>query len=174
MVLRDRSGNISDIQTKQVINDKLAPKIENTSIKIAEGDKKATFKFMSDEEGTYYYILRKAGDTTVPVPTNAEEVIERGSTSTMRKDTNEISLTLEPHQDYELYVAVQDRYKNATMLQVGTESKVYTYDDNQNKTITLTQGETDKGIMAYKFFSDGTPPKIAVDKETGKDSRIKK
>ncbi|MFF5819513.1 S-layer homology domain-containing protein [Lysinibacillus capsici] len=160
MVLRDRSGNISDIQTKQVINDKLAPKIENTSIKIAEGDKKATFKFMSDEEGTYYYILRKVGDTSVPVPTNAEEVIERGSTSTMRKDTNEISFTLEPHQDYELYVAVQDRYKNATMLQVGTESKVYTYDDNQNKTITLTQGETDKGIMAYKFFSDGTPPKV--------------
>lgn len=160
MVLRDRSGNVSDIQTKHVIDDRTAPKIENTSIKIAEGDKKATFKFMSDEDGTYYYILRKAGETTVPVPTSAEEVIERGRASTMRKDTNEISLTLEPHQEYELYVAVQDRYKNATMLQVGTESKVYTYDENQNKAIALTPGVSGTGIMAYKFFSDGTPPKV--------------
>ncbi|MBX8945030.1 MULTISPECIES: S-layer homology domain-containing protein [Lysinibacillus] len=160
MVLRDRSGNISDIQTKQVINDKLAPKIENTSIKIAEGDKKATFKFMSDEEGTYYYILRKAGETTVPVPTSAEEVIERGRASTMRKDTNEISLTIDPHQDYELYVAVQDRYKNASMLQVGTNSTIYTHNENQSKPISLTPGENGTGVMAYKFFSDGTPPKV--------------
>jgi len=79
----------------------------------------------------------------------------------MRKGTNEINFaTLEPHQNYELYVAVKDRYKNATMLQVGTESKVYTFDEQQNKTITLTPGETDKGVMAYKFFSDGTPPKV--------------
>ena len=33
MVLRDRSGNVSDIQTKHVIDDRTAPKIENTSIK---------------------------------------------------------------------------------------------------------------------------------------------
>ncbi|MEC1304100.1 S-layer homology domain-containing protein [Lysinibacillus capsici] len=160
MVLRDRSGNVSDIQTKHVIDDRTAPKIENTSIKIAEGDKKATFKFMSDEDGTYYYILRKAGETTVPVPTSAEEVIERGRASTMRKDTNEISLTLEPHQDYELYVAVQDRYKNASMLQVGTNSTIYTHNENQSKPISLTPGENGTGVMAYKFFSDGTPPKV--------------
>ncbi|WP_155593389.1 S-layer homology domain-containing protein [Lysinibacillus cavernae] len=160
MVLRDRSGNVSDIQTKHVIDDRTAPKIENTSIKIAEGNKNATFKFMSNEEGTYHYILRKAGDTAVPVPTSAEEVIDRGRASTMRKDTNEISLALEPHQDYELYVAVKDRYKNATMLQVGTESKVYTYDEKQNKTMALTPGVSGTGIMAYKFFSDGTPPRV--------------
>jgi len=160
MVLRDRSGNVSDIQTKHVIDDRTAPKIENTSIKIAEGDKKATFKFMSDEAGTYYYILRKAGETTVPVPTSAEEVIERGRASSMRKDTNEISFTLDPHQNYELYVAVQDRYKNATMLQVGTESIIYTHDEKQNKTFSLTPSLNNTGIMAYKFFSDGTPPKV--------------
>ncbi|WP_338652252.1 S-layer homology domain-containing protein [Lysinibacillus sp. Y5S-8] len=161
MVLRDRSGNVSDIETRHVIDDQTPPKIENTSIKIAQGDKNATFKFMSDEDGTYHYILRKAGDTTVPVPSSAEEVIERGRASNMRKGTNEINFaTLEPHQNYELYVAVKDRYKNATMLQVGTESKVYTFDEQQNKTITLTPGETDKGVMAYKFFSDGTPPKV--------------
>lgn len=161
MVLRDRSGNVSDIETRHVIDDQTPPKIENTSIKIAQGDKNATFKFMSDEDGTYHYILRKAGDATVPVPSSAEEVIERGRASNMRKGTNEINFTsLEPHQNYELYVAVKDRYKNATMLQVGTESKVYTFDEQQNKTITLTPGETDKGVMAYKFFSDGTPPKV--------------
>lgn len=161
MVLRDRSGNVSDIETRHVIDDQTPPKIENTSIKIAQGDKNATFKFMSDEDGTYHYILRKAGDTTVPVPSSAEEVMERGRASNMRKGTNEINFaTLEPHQNYELYVAVKDRYKNATMLQVGTESKVYTFDEQQNKTITLTPGEIDKGVMAYKFFSDGTPPKV--------------
>lgn len=161
MVLRDRSGNVSDIQTKHVIDDRTAPKIENTSIKIAEGDKKATFKFMSDEAGTYYYILRKAGDTTVPVPASAEEVIERGRASTMRKDTNEINLSpLEPHENYELYVAVKDRYNNSTMVQVGTESTIYTHDEKQNKTISLTPSLNNAGIMAYKFFSDGTPPKV--------------
>jgi len=160
MVLRDRSGNLSEIETRHVIDDQTPPKIDNTSIKIAKDDKNATFKFMSNEEGTYHYILRKAGDTTVSVPTSAEEVIDRGHASTMRKDTNEISLALEPHQDYELYVAVKDRYKNATMLQVGTESKVYTYDEKQNKTVALTSGVSGTGIMAYKFFSDGTPPKV--------------
>ncbi len=161
MVLRDRSGNVSDIQTKHVIDDRTAPKIENTSIKIAEGDTKATFKFMSDEAGTYHYILRRADDSTVSVPTSAEEVIARGRASTMRKDTNEINLSpLEPHQNYELYVAVQDRYKNATMVQVGTESTIYTHDEKQNKPISLTPGESGTGVMAFKFFSDGTPPKV--------------
>ena len=160
MVLRDRSGNVSDIQTKHVIDDQTPPKIENTSIKIAEGDKKATFKFMSDEDGTYYYVLRKADDTTIPVPTSAEEVIARGTASNMRKDTNEINLSLSEHQDYELYVAVKDRYNNATMLQVGTESKVYTFDEKQNKPIALTPSGNGTGVMAYKFFSDGTPPKV--------------
>ncbi|MEK8196119.1 S-layer homology domain-containing protein [Lysinibacillus sp. FSL M8-0134] len=161
MVLRDRSGNVSDIQTKHVIDDRTAPKIENTSIKIAEGDTKASFKFMSDEAGTYHYILRRADDSTVSVPTSAEEVIARGRASTMRKDTNEINLSpLEPHQNYELYVAVQDRYKNATMVQVGTESTIYTHDEKQNKPISLTPGESGTGVMAYKFFSDGTPPKV--------------
>ncbi len=160
MVLRDRSGNISDIQVKHVIDDQTPPKIENTSIKIAEGDTKATFKFMSDEDGTYHYILRKADDTTIPVPTSAEEIIARGTASNMRKDTNEINLSLSPHQEYELYVAVKDRYNNATMLQMGTESKVYTFDEKQNKPITLTPGGNGAGVMAYKFFSDGTPPKV--------------
>ncbi|MGE7999651.1 S-layer homology domain-containing protein [Lysinibacillus sp. NPDC093190] len=160
MVLRDRSGNVSDIQAKHVIDDQTPPKIENTSIKIAEGDKKATFKFMSDEDGTYHYILRKADDTTIPVPTSAEEIIARGTASNMRKDTNEINLSLSEHQDYELYIAVKDRYNNATMLQVGTESKVYTFDEKQNKLITLTPGGNGTGVMAYKFFSDGTPSKV--------------
>ncbi|MFJ5565085.1 S-layer homology domain-containing protein [Lysinibacillus xylanilyticus] len=159
MVLRDRSGNVSDIQTKHVIDDQTAPKIENTSIKIAKDDKQGTFRFLSDEEGTYHYILRKEGDPTPP-PTSAAEVIAKGTASTMRKDTNEINLSLEPHQKYELYVAVKDRYNNATMLQVGTESKIYTYDEKQNQPLNLTPGEDGKGVMAYKFFSDGTPPKV--------------
>jgi len=159
MVLRDRSGNVSDIQTKHVIDDQTPPIIENTSIKIAEGDKKATFRFMSDEDGTYHYILRKEGDSTPP-PTSAAEVIAKGTASNMRKDTNEINLSLEPHQKYELYVAVKDRYNNATMLQVGTESKIYTYDEKQNQSFNLTPDKDGTGVMAYKFFSDGTPPKV--------------
>ncbi|MEX3747480.1 S-layer homology domain-containing protein [Lysinibacillus xylanilyticus] len=159
MVLRDRSGNVSDIQTKHVIDDRTPPKIENTSIKIAKDDKQGTFRFMSDEEGTYHYILRKEGDPTPP-PTSAAEVIAKGTASNMRKDTNEINLSLEPHQKYELYVAVKDRYNNETMLQVGTESKVYTYDEKQNKPMNLKPGENGTGVMAYKFFSDGTPPKV--------------
>lgn len=159
MVLRDRSGNVSDIQSKHVIDDRTPPVIDNTSIKILEGDRKATFKFMSDEDGSYYYVLRKVGDPT-PGPTTPEEVMAKGITSSMRKDTNEISLTLEPHQEYELYVAVKDRYNNVTMVQKGTESKVYTFDEKQNKTITLTDPENGNGKMKYTFFSDGTPPKV--------------
>lgn len=159
MVLRDRSGNVSDIQTKHVIDDRTAPVIDNTSIKILEGDRKATFRFMSDEEGSYYYVLRKVGDPT-PGPTTPEEVLAKGITSSVRKDTNEISLTLEPHQEYELYVAVKDRYNNVTMVQKGTESKVYTFDEKQNKLITLTPGSNGTGVMKYTFFADGTPPKV--------------
>ncbi|GEM_PF-5896800 len=159
MVLRDRSGNVSDIQTKHVIDDRTAPVIDNTSITVAEGDRKATFRFMSDEDGSYYYVLRNVGDST-PAPTTPEEVMAKGITSSMRKDTNEISLTLAPHQQYELYVAVKDRYNNVTMLQKGTESKVYTFDEKQNKPITLTPGGGGNGVMKYTFFSDGTPPKV--------------
>ncbi|TKI71814.1 S-layer homology domain-containing protein [Lysinibacillus mangiferihumi] len=161
MVLRDRSGNVSDIQTKHVIDDRTAPVIDNTSIKILEGDRKATFRFMSDENGSYYYVLRKVGDPT-PGPTTPEEVMAKGITSSMRKGTNEISLTLEPHQEYELYVAVKDRYNNVTMVQKGKESKVYTFDEKQNKTITLTDrgNGNGNGEMKYTFFSDGTPPKV--------------
>ncbi|MFJ7408907.1 MULTISPECIES: S-layer homology domain-containing protein [unclassified Lysinibacillus] len=159
MVLRDRSGNVSDIQTKHVIDDRTPPVIDNTSIKILEGDRKATFKFMSDEDGSYYYVLRNVGNST-PGPTTPEEVMAKGITSSMRKDTNEISLTLEPHQQYELYVAVKDRYNNVTMLQKGTESKVYTFDEKQNKTVTLTPGGDGNGVMKYTFFADGTPPKV--------------
>ncbi|MFJ5767775.1 S-layer homology domain-containing protein [Lysinibacillus sp. NPDC093210] len=159
MVLRDRSGNVSDIQTKHVIDDRTPPVIDNTSIKILEGDRKATFKFMSDEDGSYYYVLRNVGDST-PGPTTPEEVMAKGITSSMRKDTNEISLTLAPHQQYELYVAVKDRYNNVTMLQKGTESKVYTFDEKQNKTIALSNGGDGNGVMKYTFFADGTPPKV--------------
>ncbi|MFJ7665126.1 S-layer homology domain-containing protein [Lysinibacillus sp. NPDC097162] len=159
MVLRDRSGNVSDIQTKHVIDDRTPPVIDNTSIKILEGDRKATFKFMSDEDGSYYYVLRNVGDST-PGPTTPEEVMAKGITSSMRKDTNEISLTLAPHQQYELYVAVKDRYNNVTMLQKGTESKVYTFDEKQNKTIALPNGGDGNGVMKYTFFADGTPPKV--------------
>ncbi len=159
MVLRDRSGNVSDIQTKHVIDDQTPPKIENTSIKIAKDDKKGTFRFMSDEGGTYHYILRKEGDPTPP-PKDATEVIAKGIASDMRKDINEINFSLEPHQKYELYVAVKDNYGNTTMLQDGTESKVYTFDEKQSKPITLTPGGDGTGVMKYTFFSDGTPPKV--------------
>jgi len=161
MILRDRSGNVSNIVTKHVIDDRTPPNITNTSLTIKEGDREATFKFISDEElGSYHYILRRKGDTTVPAPISAEEIIGRGTTSTLRKGINEIRLSLEPHQEYELYVAVQDRYHNATMLQIGNESKIYTHDEQQQKTITLTPSLNNTGIMRYEFFSDGTPPRV--------------
>ncbi|WP_264990065.1 S-layer homology domain-containing protein [Lysinibacillus piscis] len=165
MVLRDRSGNVSDIQTKHVIDDQTAPVIESTQLKIAEGDRKGTFSFISDEEGSYFYVLRTTDDTSTLVPTSAEEVIARGQATTMRVGENNINLTFEPHKNYELYVAVRDRYGNATMLQVGTQSKVLTFDGKQEKAMPLTPSGQDSqnrplGVMAYKFFSDGTPPRV--------------
>ncbi|MGE7916289.1 S-layer homology domain-containing protein [Lysinibacillus xylanilyticus] len=151
MVLRDRSGNISQVKSLELIGDKTAPYISDTALKMNEGDTSGSFKFSSNEAGFYHYIIRKKysdTDPTVlnPVPTEEEIFSTKGTT--MRVGENTINFKdLQRHEDYVIYVGVSDNFGNKTLL------KELTYDSDGNITGS-------KGKIGQDFFSDGTKPRV--------------
>ncbi|MFJ8089609.1 S-layer homology domain-containing protein [Lysinibacillus sp. NPDC095746] len=151
MVLRDRSGNISLVKSLELIGDKTAPYISDTALKMNEGDTSGSFKFSSNEDGAYYYIIRKKYSDTDPsilnpVPTEEEIFATKGTT--MRVGENTINFKdLQRHKDYVIYVGVSDNFGNKTLL------KELTYDSDGNIT-------SSKGKIGQDFFSDGTKPRV--------------
>lgn len=56
MVLRDRSGNLSEIKSKVIINDSKVPEITGVSVKsVNNNDTQAVLSFNSSEKGTVFY-----------------------------------------------------------------------------------------------------------------------
>lgn len=151
MVLRDRSGNISLVKSLELIGDKTAPYISDTALKMNEGDTSGSFKFSSNEEGDYYYIIRRKysdTDPTVlnPVPTEEEIFATKGTTMRVGENTFNFK-DLQRHKDYVIYVGVSDNFGNKTLL------KELTYDSDGNITGS-------KGKIGQDFFSDGTKPRV--------------
>lgn len=151
IVLRDRSGNISQVRSTPLIADELPPTITGVDVKVNEGDRSAVLSFTSTEMGEYYYLVRKEGEDPA-LPTDEDElkayILENGTKREMRELGNSVSLNgLDPHKDYMLYLAAKDVFGNVTIYKnhrVNNQGKELQHD----------------GLMAYKFYTDGTAPKI--------------
>ncbi len=151
IVLRDRSGNISQVRSTPLIADELPPTINGVDIKINNGDRSGVLSFSSTEMGEYYYLVRKEGEEPA-LPTNEADlktyILENGIKREMRELGNSVSLTgLNPHENYELYLAAKDLFGNVTIFKNHRVNEAGT---------SLVHD----GVMKYKFYSDGTAPKI--------------
>lgn len=168
MVLRDRSGNLSSIVKKQVIDDSIAPDITGLNVKSkTNDDTAATLSFNSTEKGTVYYwyaqkyITDASGNKVLnpdawdasgnPIVYTADQIKTKGQNKPMNKDVNYIDITgLTRHKEYVMYVAVEDTFGNLTAKMVPTG---VTRPVDPNNEVTAQN-------MIQPFYADGTLPKI--------------
>ncbi|MFW7190250.1 S-layer homology domain-containing protein [Lysinibacillus sp. BNK-21] len=167
MVLKDRGGEISKITSGEMIGDTRAPLIKNLVVKPKENDDTtAMISFDTDEttELHYWFVPKKNTDGTtndsanLKIDTPAErKFLEdklRISPSVKKSGKGSFPLseatgvTLEPHTEYVVYFGAEDTYGNMTVYRSNTTSDGY--------------DESSVGWMKEDFYSDGTPPKIAV------------
>lgn len=154
MILRDRSGNLTEIQEISLVADAKPPLVTV----IPEGDKKvrpdfgditATLRLNSNEKGRVHYILREKGQELKDV--TAAYIRTAGRAADMRQGMNDIKIAgMLPHRHYELYVAVEDTFGNITM----------------KESTDLNEGEDKPNgkDMKFNFFSDGTRPHFIIPK----------
>ena len=187
MVLRDRGGEISKIAGPgKVFKDTKAPLIRGLEIKPKENDDtKATISFETNETAkVHYWFVEKeipnlddpngglidnpdadlnVSDATVEkyleTKLKASPSVTKSGKGRFEPPNNDaLGVTLKRHTNYVVYVGAEDTYGNFTIYKANIP-----YNDHDR---------TAEGLMKQDFYSDGTPPKIAVDK--GKDSWIKK
>lgn len=154
MILRDRSGNLTEIKEISLVADAKPPLVTV----IPEGDKKvrpdfgditATLRLNSNEKGRVHYILREKGQELQDV--TAAYIRTAGRAADMREGMNDIKIAgMLPHRHYVLYVAVEDTFGNITM----------------KESTDLNEGEDkpDGEDMIFEFFSDGTRPHFIIPK----------
>ncbi|CEA01232.1 S-layer protein precursor [Metalysinibacillus saudimassiliensis] len=162
MILRDRSGNLTEIQEISLVADAKPPLVTV----IPEGDKKvrpdvgditATLRLNSNEKGRVHYILREEGQKLKDV--TAAYIRTAGRAADMRQGMNDIKIAgMLPHRHYVLYVAVEDTFGNITMKE---STDLIEGEDKPN-------GED----MKFEFFSDGTRPHFIIRKDLGFDQPV--
>ncbi|MEG0258374.1 MAG: S-layer homology domain-containing protein [Lysinibacillus sp.] len=167
MVLRDRSGQLSQIQRAQMIDDSIAPDITGLGVKSkVNADTNATITYNSNEKGTAYYwyvpkytlvngnrelnpeIHEVNGDYK---KLSAAQIKTTGQTKEMIQGQNTIDITgLQRHEDYVLYFAVEDTFGNLTEKSVETATQ-RPVDPNK---------DGPAAPMIIDFFADGTKPRV--------------
>ncbi|MGE7674935.1 S-layer homology domain-containing protein [Lysinibacillus sp. NPDC094403] len=170
MVLKDRSGKISLIDSKKMVGDTEAPLVTGLEIKpMPENDKQAIINFNADEKTTLYYwaVPKKNSDGSANPNANLtdEEVLKKNLIDNNKKigldaagasgDRKIDGLT--PHTEYVVYFGAEDTYGNFTVL-----------GKNEGSTFPNPARE---GIMKRELYTDGTKPKIEpmIKKITEKD-----
>ena len=154
MILRDRSGNLTEIQEISLVADAKPPLVTV----IPEGDKKvrpdfgditATLRLNSNEKGRVHYILREKGQELQDV--TAAYIRTAGRAADMRQGMNDIKIAgMLPHRHYVLYVAVEDTFGNITM--------------KESKDLNEGEDKPNGEDMIFEFFSDGTRPHFIIPK----------
>lgn len=154
MILRDRSGNLTEIQEISLVADAKPPLVTV----IPEGDKKvrpdfgditATLRLNSNEKGRVHYILREKGQELQDV--TAAYIRTAGRAADMRQGMNDIKIAgMLPHRHYLLYVAVEDTFGNITM--------------KESKDLNEGEDKPNGEDMIFEFFSDGTRPHFIIPK----------
>ena len=122
--ITDKAGNICYISSAGLIIDTTAPSVTNVTVidDASLKDTEFTVRFEVNEVGTYYYLVKKSGET---LP-NAEDIINAakanqnlagtGKTGTLA-ETGKAVITatvkgLKPNIEYVVYVAAQDEVYN--------------------------------------------------------------
>lgn len=132
--ITDKAGNVSYLSSDGIILDTTAPRISELSIleDASLQDTAFTFRFKTDEAGTYYYLVQPASEA---VPASAEAIItaatessstlagtgETGAVVNGSADVEKTVTGLEPNTSYKVYVVVQD-----AVYSLDTETKVLT------------------------------------------------
>ena len=155
MILRDRSGNLTEIKEISLVADAKPPLVTvipeaGKKVRPDFGDITATLRINSNEKGRVHYILREKGQELQDV--TAAYIRTAGRAADMREGMNDIKITgMLPHRHYVLYVAVEDTFGNITM----------------KESTDLIEGEDkpDGEDMIFDFFSDGTRPHFIIPKE---------
>ncbi|MFJ7951970.1 S-layer homology domain-containing protein [Lysinibacillus sp. NPDC096418] len=175
MVLKDRGGELSIINSKSIIGDSKAPLIKNLEIKPKlNDDTKAEVTFSTDE-GTllhYWEVPKKNADGTpnpdanLSVTTEADrkalEATLKGkpyfeTTGSGESGVKEIK-GLTPHTEYVVYFGAEDTYGNMTIYSANAAG-------NDHDTSAT-------GWMKKNLYSDGTPPRIEMTVDGKKKSNI--
>ena len=162
MIVRDRSGNLSQIVQKDIVQDTMPPQVtvnnldllsgQQGKVKPLFGDRTAEMSITSDEAGYLYYVIEEA---TGPNDTGftdyrAHEVKAKGKRADLNATTaTKVLLTgLSPHKYYKVYIAVEDAYGNLTMKEQS----------HKNNGQPVGTENPNAQPMHYFFLSDGTLP----------------
>lgn len=163
MVLKDRSGELSIINSKEIIGDAKAPLIKNLEVKPKlNDDKKAEVKFSTDEATLLHYwaVPKKNPDGTdnpdakLTITTEADRKALEATlknkpyfetTGSGESGVKEIT-GLTEHTDYVVYFGAEDTYGNMTIYSANTAG-------NDHDT-------TATGWMKKDLYTDGTAPHV--------------
>ena len=164
MVLKDRSGELSIINSKEIIGDVKAPLIKNLEIKPKlNDDTKAEVKFSTDETTLLHYwvVPKKNADGTenqdakLSITTEADrkalEAILKSKPDykTTGSGEGKFEITgLTAHTDYVVYFGAEDTYGNMTIYSANAAG-------NDHDT-------TAAGWMKKDLYTDGTPPRFEM------------
>lgn len=178
MVVKDRSGGLSEIQRAHIKDDSKPPLVSELSISGGEGnisdDSAAKIRLTTDEGGLlhywaipkYQYDAATGSYVTNPVLTNlvvpddssthlqfeqfAQLVKSNGRSSSITGGLNDVHVSgLTPHQEYVMYVAVEDTYGNITARLMGDPGGS-----------SINDAEPNGDIMELEYYSDVKVPQV--------------
>lgn len=181
MILRDRSGNLSDISKQQLITDTKPPLVSNISVTPQEKDKTATLKFIPNEDGNVYY---KAVEKYVLDPATNKLVLNPlvyngvGELKPIEGTTDPSKTDAEREAAFKAIGGVMEQSMSANVENIFdikdlTPHKEYVLvmgvkDRYGNFTVKSQNtgkdpsdlNQPDGPTMMQEFYSDGTKPKI--------------
>lgn len=178
MVLKDRSGSLSEIKKNHIKDDSKPPLVSELKISGGDGnisdDTAASIRIATDEGGlVHYWAIPKyeynaaSGSyienpvlTNLVVPTEssspsqfdqfAQLVKSNGRSSSITAGVNDVNVaSLIPHREYVFYVAVEDTYGNVTARLMGDPGGA-----------TINDAEPNGDIMELEYYSDVKIPQV--------------
>ncbi|MER2107888.1 MAG: S-layer homology domain-containing protein [Solibacillus sp.] len=178
MVLKDRSGGLSEIKRTHIKDDSKPPLVSELKISAGEGnisdDSAANIRVATDEGGLlHYWAVPKyqydaATGSYVTNPTLANLVVpnsestllqfeqfahlvkSNGRSSSITGGINDIHVSgLTAHREYVMYVAVEDTYGNITARLMGDPGGA-----------TINDAEPNGDIMELEYYSDVKVPQV--------------
>lgn len=177
MVVRDRSGGLSEIKSSHIKDDSKPPLVSEISISGGAGnitdDTSAMIKVVTDEGGLLHrwavpkyvedtsgnyvpnpvlssLVVPNASSTSLQFDQFAMTVKENGQSATITEGLNNIPVSgLLPHREYVVYVAVEDTFGNVTARLMGDPGGA-----------TINEAEPNGEIIELDYYSDVKVPEV--------------
>lgn len=138
LVVVDPNDNVSErMDASFKTKDGTPPSLRIDKTMGLYGGKKIQFDLTTNEGGTYYYYIRK--DTSAPAPTvkdilktyTGKGTVANKETRTIIEDTYETGLAIEPSQEYQIFVVMEDKSGNVTTNVVSSKVRSEGPDNEQ-------------------------------------------